>query len=511
MTAGETQRETTPAGARLKQSVRRGARVALAAQIASQLISLLVLATLYRRLSLADYGLFGVVLPVLMLVRNLTTLGLGAAAVQREELSAEASTALFWWNVWIGITTALVTLLAAPVVGWVYGDATAGRITLYLAGASLLASLGTHHLALLERQLNWKALAVSRLAAQAIAGFVAVQLAIRGAGVGSLVAQQYVEVGVTTVCAWWFAGWMPGPPRRHAESLKLLGFGSHFGGAGLFFFLATNVDKLLLGALWKTAGRDAAGYYTQSFNFMMRPVSLLTAPLNSLMLPALARARGEGDAFREVYLSFQRLIAITMSPVGVGLMLTAPEVMHLLGGENWSGAGQTLRLLAPTILVQGFINTASSGLAAVGRADRLFAASVAFAAVMSMACFLVLTGYRESAESVNQLAATYSVTSIALFIPYQIWSCRTLEVRWSAWLRATARPLLSALAMGVCVYFVRAITAPWNVPPKSLEPAWVAASLGVQVATGVVAYVLFAWGECRWLWGQLRRGAMDGV
>ncbi len=502
MNASPTDAPTS--GAQLKHSVRRGARVAFAAQIVSQLISLLVLATLYRRLSLADYGLFGVVVPVLMLVRNLTTLGLGAAAVQRPDMTPEISTLLFWWNIWIGSATTLLTVVAAPIVAWAYGSAEAGWLTLSLSGTSLVAAVGTQHQALLERKLAWNPLAITRLWAQAVAGFVAVQLALRGEGVWSLVAQQFLEVIVTTALVWWYEPWRPGRPRRSPDSRQLLGFGSHFAGAGLMFFLAGNVDKLLVGALLKAEGQAAAGYYTQAFNFMMRPVYLLTSPLNSLMLPALARARDDATAFREVYLGFQRLIAVVMFPVSVGLCITAPDVMLLLGGSEWHGAGQVLRALAPTILVQGFINTASSAFAAVGRADRLFAASVGFAAVMSAMSFIILSGFKHDRDTVI-LAVGFSATSIVLFVPYQAWCLRTVGVAWGAWLKAIVRPLLASLAMGCCVMATNLTAFSWTWQKRSVEPAWVFTSLFVQVSVGVFCYAAFAWPDCRWLWGQLRR------
>ncbi len=495
-------------GPQLKHSVRRGARVAFVAQIVSQLISLLVLATLYRRLSLADYGLFGVVVPVLMLVRNLTTLGLGAAAVQRPDMTPEISSSLFWWNIWIGSATTLLTIVAAPIVAWAYGSAEAGWLTLSLAGTSLVAALGTQHQALLERKLAWNPLAVTRLWAQAVAGFVAVQLALRGGGVWSLVAQQYLEVIVTTALVWWYEPWRPGRPRRSPDSRQLLGFGSHFAGAGLLFFLAGNIDKLLVGALLKAEGQAAAGYYTQAFNFMMRPVYLLTSPLNSLMLPALARVREDATAFREVYLGFQRLIAVVMFPVSVGLCITAPDVMLLLGGSEWHDAGQVLRALAPTILVQGFINTASSAFAAVGRADRLFAASVGFAAVMSAMCFGILYGIHGGESDygkISNLSACVPAASILLFIPYQAWCLRTVGVNGTAWLKVIVRPLLASLAMGVCVMATNLTAYHWTWQKRTVEPAWVFTSLFVQVSVGVFCYVIFAWPDCRWLWGQLRR------
>lgn len=497
---------TAPNGVQLKRAVRGGARVALWAQVLSQLISLLVLATLYRLLSLDVYGVFGVVLPVVMLVRNAATLGLGAAAVQRAEMTPDVSTALFWWSVRIGLASAVLTALAAPLVGWAYGSRSAGWFTFALAGTSLAASLATQHQALLERRLAWNALAVSRLWGQAAAGFVAVQLALRGYGMWSLVAQQYVELLVTGGLYWRYDPWRPARASRHPDTRQLLGFGSHFGGAGFMFYIAGNIDKLLFGALVNE--RSQAAYYTQAFSFMMRPVALVTSPLNSLMLPALARARDDAATFRQVYLSFQRLIAIVLLPVSVGLALTGGLVMSLLGGPDWDGAGDALGVLALTIAVQGFINTASSAFAAVGRADKLFYASVLIAAAMSVTCFIAFHVMRLDNDLAFQLACWYAAASMAVFVPYQLFCLRTLGIAFWDWLRVVRRALAAALAMGAVVLFAHAMAA--GAVSRTIlrnqphEPAVLFAMLAVEVAVGVIAYVAFAWPECRWLWRQLR-------
>ncbi|NQT16463.1 MAG: hypothetical protein HQ582_27135, partial [Planctomycetes bacterium] len=55
----------------IKQSLRRESRLVILAQIGSQLVSLGVLAVLYRLLGLHPYGLLGMVVPLLLLVRIL--------------------------------------------------------------------------------------------------------------------------------------------------------------------------------------------------------------------------------------------------------------------------------------------------------------------------------------------------------------------------------------------------------------------------------------------------------
>ena len=85
----------------------------IAAQAASQLVSLVVLAALYRRLGPDPYGLLGMVLPVLLLGRILIASGLDVAAIQQADLSHRQASALFWLNQGLGLVTALVTAACA--------------------------------------------------------------------------------------------------------------------------------------------------------------------------------------------------------------------------------------------------------------------------------------------------------------------------------------------------------------------------------------------------------------
>ena len=76
--------------------MRGGTRNVLAGQLVSQLVSLAALAALYRLLTLDDFGLLGMAVPLVMLPRMMTTLGLAVATVQRERLEDDQLTYIFW-------------------------------------------------------------------------------------------------------------------------------------------------------------------------------------------------------------------------------------------------------------------------------------------------------------------------------------------------------------------------------------------------------------------------------
>ena len=139
----------------LKRAVRRGAAAAVLVQISSQVISLLGVAILMRLLMPVDYGLVGMVVPVIMLLRIFTTLGLNVATIQRRELESAEVSSVFWMNVLFGLVTTAATVAVAPALGWIYGDPELAvplrDLAWGLAATAIVAALGAQHQALMER------------------------------------------------------------------------------------------------------------------------------------------------------------------------------------------------------------------------------------------------------------------------------------------------------------------------------------------------------------------------
>ena len=99
---------------RLLGSMRGGTRSVLVGQLGSQLVSLAALAVLYRLLEPGDFGLLGMAVPLVMIPRMLSTMGLAVATVQREQLEESQLTHIFWLGLKMGLVAAATTAL----MGW---------------------------------------------------------------------------------------------------------------------------------------------------------------------------------------------------------------------------------------------------------------------------------------------------------------------------------------------------------------------------------------------------------
>ena len=455
------------------------------AQIASQLVSLAVLAVLYRVLGPEPYGLLGMVLPLLLLVRIFVAWGLDTATIQQADLTDEQVSALFWLNQALGLAMAAVTAAMAPVMVWFYGVRQLGWITVAVAGTSVANVLGIQHQALLQREFRLGALAAIRVVALAAGGASGIAAAVAGWGVWALVLQQYVELLVLAAGAWILVPWRPGLVLRGARIAHLVRFGGDYTLSSLMFYLVANADKILVGFV---LGPRALGLYSQAFNLMMKPVHVVITPLTGIMLPALSRAAADRQQYARLMLDFFRFIAAVMLPAGLGLAIVAPEAIRVLGGPEWVEAGPVLAVLAPAILVQGFFNALGSILASVGRADRLFRGSVVIACVLCTAFTVGIYLGTFTAAPLVAVGLSYSVTLLFVVFPLYLRFClRTVGVPYRRWLAQLRTPALATAVMAAPVAACHCFLSHLSDPLL----------LTVEILVGVLTYVLCARREIR--------------
>jgi PST family polysaccharide transporter len=477
----------------MTDSLRRNTWVVVAAQAASQLVTLAVLAVLYRRLGVESFGLLGMVTPLLVLVRIFVASGLDVAAIQRPGLSDQQVSALFWINQGLGLAMAAAIAAAAPLLVWFYGKNQLLSLTLALAGTSMVNALGMQHQALLQRRLLLGRLALIRLAALSLGGVAGILAALANGGVWALVAQQYVELGSLAALAWWAEPWRPRLTLGSSAG-GLVRFGGYYTLSSLMFYLVGNVDRILVGY---TLGAGYLGLYGQARNLMMKPVGIVLTPLTSIMLPALSRAAHDHRLYVRLFLGFSRFIALTMLPAGVGLAIVAPEAMRVLGGQPWAAAGPVLRILALALLVQGFFDALGSVFASVGRSDRLAYASIVIALVLSASFALGLTLGGRRGEPLRGVALGYSISMVLLVFPgYLAFALRTVDVAFRDWLGQLVPAAPAAGVMGLVVALChRLLGSVWPLPAPML--------LAVEILVGVLVYSLLARRDIAWL---LRQG-----
>ncbi len=354
-------------GVDLGRAAARGTAFTLVAQsgrFALQIGSLVVLA---RLLSPEAFGLVAMATSVLGVAELIRDFGLSSAAIQARELSDAQRTNLFWVNVGIGATCAVLALVLARPVASLYGDPRVAGVMVALAGLLVVSGVTTQFRAELSRDLRFVALGVVELSAQAAGVAVAITSAVLGAGYWSIVAQQGTLVLVTCVLCVAFCGWRPGLPRRATSVRKFVRFGSHVLGTQVLGYATNNVDNVTIGAVW---GAGPLGVYSRAYQLLMVPINQINAPMTRVVLPVLSRVQDDTPTLQRYVEKAQRVGTYGLGPMfAVAAGLAAPLVA-LLFGPQWAAVVPVFVALAVGGVFRGFGLVTYWGFLARGQADR---------------------------------------------------------------------------------------------------------------------------------------------
>lgn len=351
----------------------RGGAITLTAQaikFALQMGSTMVLA---RLLTPADFGLIAMVTAVTGFAAMFKDAGLSMATVQREHITHEQISTLFWINVGLSIVMMIVVAALSPAIAWFYGKPELTWITLALAGTFIFGGLTVQHQALLRRQMRFKELAIINVASVAAGIATAIVMAVLGFGYWSLVGMPAAMAAVNCTLVWVLSGWQPGRPVRGSGVRPLLAFGGNLTGANVLGYLRRNLDNVLIGAVW---GAGPLGLYAKAYHLILLPIRQINAPLGAVAVPALSRLQSDPDGYRRFYRRFIECIAMAGLPLMVFALIKAKAVVQVFLGDQWMAAVPIVIALAPAGII-GVLNLAGGAVfLSTGRADKKLRATI---------------------------------------------------------------------------------------------------------------------------------------
>ena len=240
------------------------------------------------------------------LVLVFSDLALGAALIQRKELSRSTATRPSGSRSGAACVFAILGFALAGPLAALYGEPDAKPLLQVLSLGFVVNALGAPQQSLMLRDMDFRRVEMLPMIG-ALAGAVAgVAVAAPAAAPGRSSSSTRSAAAVTTIAVWLRSPWRP----RFAfsrESLRDLGgFSVFMLGHRLLYYLQTNGDRFLIGRFLGTA---ALGAYAIAFNTIIQPASQIGGPLQRLMSPAFCRIQDEPERIAAAWARVVRLLA----------------------------------------------------------------------------------------------------------------------------------------------------------------------------------------------------------
>ncbi|HEU4450251.1 MAG TPA: lipopolysaccharide biosynthesis protein [Gaiellaceae bacterium] len=430
-----------------------------------------------------DFGVVAIALVYIALAHVFLEQGFATAIIQRDDLESDHLDSAFWLNLVWCLILAGVTV---AVSGWwaeVNGAPVLQEVLSVLSLLLVIEGLNIVQQAYLQRKAEFKKLAIRTNVAALVGGVLGLALALAGAGVWSLVAQQLAMDATALVLIWILSPWRPGRrfSRRHAR--ELLGFSTHVFVANFGGFVNRRADALLIGVFF---GPAVVGVYRLADRFVDLLLDLTMRPVGLIALPLFSRLQRDRENLRAAVETCLRVTLVAAVPALLVLAACGDFLLGVMGSE-WSSGVDALKLLAVAGIGKAVISFTGPLLFAVGRP--------AFRAVMlwllgaaSAAAVAVVAGLLETASDERQIfgvAASRAVLFVLVFVPVNL-----IIVRWLTgfgfreFARMAAAPTAAGVAAIAVVLLLRETTAIESAPP--IAGLAVAAVLAVATAVGTL-------------------------
>ncbi len=358
----------------LKAQATRGAAWSGLQNAMTQGLTFLTFIVLARLLGKDDFGLLVGAMTAIVLLELVIQMGFHEAIVQRSKLELRFVHTAFWANlIGSGVICSLLLMLSDPLAALlVQSEGVGAERTALLADVLkllcvrlVLAPFVGVPTALLQRDMDFRALAIRGVVAAAVGGVTGVTMAFAGLGVWSLVGLQIMTQATSVVVLWLSTDWRPAWVFSFADVRALLSFGLPVLSSRLCSFAAQrSSDFFILPVL----GDAALGV----FGFAQRAVSTLTtgilsSTVGAVGLSALSKLQDDRERFAQAFVSATALAVAIGLPAFVGLIAVAEPVVLMLGGEEFRDAVGIIVILAGTACCMCFTPLTYSVLIGAGR------------------------------------------------------------------------------------------------------------------------------------------------
>lgn len=441
----------------------------------------LVTFVLMALLDVEDFGVVGMAWLYISFIELILDQGFGAAIIQRKKLEQRHLESVFWLVLGVSL---LLTAVSVLLSGWWASANDDPRIGPVIDAMSLLIplqGLTTVQVAILQRSLNFRSLAVRNMSSVLAGGTAGITLAALGFGVWSLVAQQITSSVVALVLLWTVSGWRPGWRFSGSAMRELLGFSLGTFVAKIGVFVANKADEILVGLFF---GTFAVGVYRSAMRLMNIVVELGSRAIGVAAFPKFAQAQDDpAQLRRDLSLCFS-LSSLLVIP-GLGLLAGVSDAFMATLGDKWLPAAPVLRVLCLVGVAQSLTTFQAPMLQGTGRST-LFAVVVWGTGLTSCGFFVVagLMGQSE-AEVVQPLFIAWGRGGlyVLVFLPVSFFILRWLSgFSLVEMLRAIRAPLVAGVAAFIGIRSL--VWAGWVGSWPPILQLLVQGALGATVAGG---------------------------
>jgi O-antigen/teichoic acid export membrane protein len=441
-----------------------------------------------RILTPSDYGIMGMATMYLGLVQLVSELGVGAAVIQRRDLTEDQIARIAGFSVVAGVAFFLVSTAASGLVAMFFNEPRVQPVIVVISLTFILGGLRAIPYSLLARDMVFSKVAIIDVIEAITLIATTFALALGGAGYWALAGGPLVSRTVGVIIANAYRRHRIAWPFPVGEIRDALRFGGNIVLGRVFWYAYSNADFAIVG---KRLGTTQLGIYSLGWSIASVPITKFYALYQKVTGPVFSASQNNPAALRRYFLGLTEAIAIVTFPVSIGLALVAQPFVIVAFGKQWLNAVAPLQALAVSSALRSFQPIVAQLLISTGHAREEKNTSI-FAAIIMPPLFFIGAQWGLVGVALAWVVGTpiYMASKIR-------YACRITEMRYRDYMASLLPATSGVVVMSAFVFAAMRLT--------DQLPALV--QLMVAILVGAAAYglaILLLHGRrVRALWGAV--------
>jgi O-antigen/teichoic acid export membrane protein len=425
---------------------------------------------LVRLLMPSDFGVMRIAGFVLAAIGVFSQTGFAAAIVQRRTLTRSTLDSAWSMSCVRNVILFFGIFLAAPWAARFYGNPLIIPV-LRLISLRLLFGAFSNHIgrALLRRDLQFHKHETVEIICNVAAITTTIIAAFVLRSVFALVLGQLFFGWLSFISSYWIHPYRPRFEIDWKEVRALFSFGKHLLLTGIILFLRTELDDAILG---KLQGTEILGLYTLAFTLSNMPATFITHTISAMSFAAYSRMQDDRKRLAQAFLRVIRLNAALSIPAAMGLMILAPQVVHIIYPPRYGGMVHCFQALCFFGALRSLGATMGPVFTAIGKP--FIVTITASVGLITMVALIYPLTIRYSLTGTAWATVAGAGLSVSISVRYIL---KLTSVRPKEFLIALGQPALACAAMGISLYGLKRVI--------HAETPWL---LMLLVALGFVAY-----------------------
>ncbi len=407
---------------------------------------ILVTTILARLISPDDFGVVAIGTVFIGFSKIFSQLGMGAAIVQRREISTSHIRTAFSISLFLGIFFCLITVMLSNHIALYFEMTELSTVLKMVSIIFIIDSFVSVSQAIIQRKLKMKYYALTELISYLIAfGGLGVTLAFLNYGMYALVYASILQAILRAIMVSYLEPHSVIPFFKKESFYDLFFFASGQTFAKIANYFAGEGDNLVVG---KMLSADALGNYSQAYKLMVAPVRLIGQSLNIILFPVLASVQRDRTRVRRAYYRSIQFVAYTSLIISVVLFVNAEEIVLILLGSEWLQVVIPFQILAIGTIFRMSYKVSDSLIKALG--DVYKRAIIQFGYAISVLLFSYIGHF----WGIEGVAIGVLISIILNFISMTYLSLLQFKDNGREFIKLHFKPIMLAFVVFVFSYFV---------------------------------------------------------